>query len=131
MRGIFFCLLVSFTMHACFAQQQEDNVFLKVEIESGTDMKQWNAHLKNNSVLSASSQANIPAGNYKAIVQFIINKDGKLTGVKVKTDPGYGLGKKAAAIVESYKGKWVPANQCGRSVNSYKEQDIVFQSAGK
>lgn len=51
-------------------------------------------------------------------VQFVVEKDGSLTGIKVLRDPGYGLGKEAERVLKSVKTKWSPGIQNGKPVRA-------------
>jgi protein TonB len=44
----------------------------------------------------------------KVYVSFVIEKDGSMTDIHVKRDPGYGLGKEAIRVLKSLKTKWSP-----------------------
>ncbi len=44
----------------------------------------------------------------RVIVSFIVEKDGSMTDIQVKNDPGYGLGKEAIRVLKSLKTKWSP-----------------------
>jgi protein TonB len=116
------CILFLFT----YAQDDEEKIFTKVVIESGTNPKQWAEHVKKYTHLPDSVLQEIPDGIYKVRVQFVIDIHGNIGQIKAKNDPGYGFAQRAENIVTSYKGKWMPANQCGRNVKSYKEETIVF-----
>jgi len=117
-----FILLVSYLGYG----QEEEKIFQKVELEAHTDVKKWNEHITKNSMIPDSVSKNIPAGTYKVLVQFIVDKHGNIGQVKAKDNPGYGLGEKAENVLKSYKGEWKPASQCGRLVNTYKVQPVVF-----
>nr|WP_322625754.1 energy transducer TonB [uncultured Flavobacterium sp.] len=51
-------------------------------------------------------------------VQFVVEKDGSLTGIKILRDPGYGLGKEAERVLKSVKTKWSPGIQNGKPVRA-------------
>lgn len=51
-------------------------------------------------------------------VQFVVEKDGTLTAIKVLRDPGYGLGKEAERVLKSVKTKWSPGIQNGKPVRA-------------
>jgi len=104
----------------------EDKVFTKVSSEAHTNEKVWTNHINKYTQLPDSVLKQIPPGTYKVTVQFIIDVHGNLTQIKALNDPGYGLTKKVLNAVSSYKGGWKPANQCGRNVNAYRKQAIVF-----
>ena len=119
-------MLTFFVFSAANAQDEEKNVFTKVEIEAATNPKAWAEHVRTHTELPDSILKEIPQGTYNVNVQFIIDKHGNIGQVKAKNDPGYGLAKRAERIISNYKGKWQPATQCGRNVNAYKVQSIIF-----
>ena len=45
---------------------------------------------------------------FRVYVSFVIEKDGSMTDIQVKRDPGYGLGKEAIRVLKSLKTKWTP-----------------------
>ncbi len=106
--------------------QDDEKVFEKIEVNATTDQKKWNEHINRKSQLPDSASKAIPSGTYKVNVQFIVDKHGSIGQVEAKTDPGYGLAKRAVNIISTYKGTWQPANQCGRSVKAYRMQLITF-----
>ena len=124
-RIIFIHLLFLFPL-AVLQAQEENKVFEKVEINAHTDQKEWAAHISKRTQLSDSVVKAIPAGTYKVNVQFVVDVHGNLGQIKAKNDPGYGLAKMAINVISTYKGKWQPANQCGRNVKAYREEVIVF-----
>ena len=124
-RKLFSCmlLLIPFTF---LKAQDENKVFEKIEINAHTDQKAWAEHVSKKTQLPDSVLKDIPAGTYKVKVQFIVDVHGNMGQLKVLNDPGYGLAEKAINAVSSYKGEWKPANQCGRNVNAYRKEVIVF-----
>ena len=122
---IFIPLLFLFPLTVLQAQE-ENKVFEKVELEAHPDRKEWAAHISKKTQLPDSVVKDIPAGTYKVSVQFVVDVHGNLGQIKAKNDPGYGLAKMAMNIISAYKGKWQPANQCGRNVKAYREEVIVF-----
>ena len=116
-------LLIPFTF---LKAQDENKVFEKIEINAHTDQKAWAEHVSKKTQLPDSVLKDIPAGTYKVNVQFIIDVHGNIRQIKALNDPGYGLAKRAINAVSSYKGEWKPANQCGRNVNAYRKETIVF-----
>jgi len=120
---ISFLFLISFSI---LKAQDENKVFEKIEVNAYTSQKTWTEHIATKTQLPDSVLKNIPAGSYKVKVQFVVDIHGNIGQVKVKNDPGYGLAQRATSIISSYKGKWQPANQCGRNVKTYKEEAITF-----
>ena len=66
-----------------------------------------------------------PAGLYPVIVQFVVGKDGSVTGIKALTKNGYGTKEEVIRIIEK-PGKWTPAIVNGRPVNAYRKQPVTF-----
>ncbi|MEC4114384.1 energy transducer TonB [Myroides pelagicus] len=62
----------------------------------------------------------------QVIVQFIVEKDGSLTDIKVLRDPGYGAGREAVRVLNGMP-KWKPAQQNGRTVRSQFTLPITIQ----
>ena len=62
----------------------------------------------------------------RVIVQFIVERDGSLTDIKVVRDPGYGAGKEAVRVLKGMP-KWQPAVQNGRQVRSQFTLPITIQ----
>lgn len=61
------------------------------------------------------------------VVRFVVEKNGKVSGLEVLRDPGGGLGKEAKRVVESMP-KWERVGrQNGRSVRVYFTMPIKFQ----
>lgn len=62
------------------------------------------------------------------LVQFAVNKDGSIGEVEVihGNELGYGLPKEAVRVI-SIMPKWIPAQQGGNNIKSYKKLPIVFQ----
>jgi len=116
-------LLIPFTF---LKAQDENKIFEKIEINAHTNQRAWAEHISKKTQLPDSVLKDIPPGTYKINVQFIVDVHGNMGQIKALNDPGYGLTKRALNAVSSYKGEWKPANQCGRNVNAYRKQSIVF-----
>jgi protein TonB len=130
---ILICLNISFASAQVKKQASKEDitVFEKVEINAHTDGVAWQKHIKNELNKADTSLKNVPPGSYTVVVQFVVDVYGNLTNIKAAKDPGYGLGDKAVKIVQSYRGTWKPANQCGRNVKSYKKETMFFTIASE
>jgi len=126
MKGTIFISLLFLVPITVLKAQDENKIFAKVEQNANTDQKTWMDHISKKTQLPDSIIKDIPAGSYKVNIQFVVDVHGNIGQVKAKNDPGYGLAKIAVDVISTYKGKWQPANQCGRNVKSYKEQPITF-----
>ena len=66
-----------------------------------------------------------PEGSYTVVVQFIVDKEGKISDVKATTNHGHGMEEEAIKVIR--KGPdWIPAIQNGRQVKAYRKQPITF-----
>ena len=54
----------------------------------------------------------------KVYVSFVIEKDGSITDIMVRNDPGYGVGKEAIRVLKSLKTKWSPGILNGKAVRT-------------
>lgn len=69
--------------------------------------------------------ARIKEGTYTIVIRFLVDINGRVTDVKALTNHGYGLEEGAIEIIER-SGKWTPAIQDKKWVNSYRKQPITF-----
>ena len=60
-------------------------------------------------------------------VSFVIEKDGSMTDIQVKRDPGYGLGKEAVRVLKSLKTKWSPGMIGSKPVRTAYNLPITVQ----
>ncbi|MFM2369036.1 MAG: hypothetical protein RL619_1336 [Bacteroidota bacterium] len=63
----------------------------------------------------------------KVYVSFVIEKDGSMTDIQVKRDPGYGLGKEAIRVLKSLKTKWSPGMIGSKPVRTAYNLPISIQ----
>jgi len=60
-------------------------------------------------------------------VSFVIERDGSMTDIQVKRDPGYGLGKEAVRVLKSIKTKWAPGMIAGKPVRTAYNLPITVE----
>ena len=112
--------------------EDENKIFDKVEIEAkfpGGDAK-WRQYLERNCNAQVATDAGAPEGTYTTVVQFVVDKEGKISDVKAMTNHGYGMEQEAIRTIQ--KGpNWTPAVQNGRAVKAYRKQPITFQVTGE
>ena len=58
-------------------------------------------------------------------VRFIIDKEGKVTNVRIRKSVEFAFDEEAMRVISSAK-DWIPAVQRGRKVNAYREQPITI-----
>lgn len=64
----------------------------------------------------------------RAIVTFIVEADGTLTGIHAIKDPGMGLGQEAVRVINASP-KWTPGEQNGRKVRVQYTVPVIFTLA--
>ena len=64
----------------------------------------------------------------RVIVNFVVEKDGSLTDMKVVRDIGFGSGKEAIRVLNKCP-KWIPGEQNGKKVRVLYSLPITIQSA--
>jgi hypothetical protein len=67
------------------------------------------------------------SGSIRVYVSFVIERDGSMTDIQVKRDPGYGLGKEAVRVLKSLKTKWSPGMIAGKAVRTSYSLPITVQ----
>lgn len=63
----------------------------------------------------------------KIYVYFVIEKDGSMTDIQVRRDPGYGLGREAIRVLKSLKTKWTPGMIDSKPVRTAYNLPITVQ----
>ncbi|GGF09021.1 energy transducer TonB [Flavobacterium limi] len=64
----------------------------------------------------------------RVYVSFVIEKDGSMTDITIKSDPGYGLGKEAIRVLKSLKTKWTPGILDGKAVRTAYNLPITIKT---
>ena len=108
--------------------EPEPEIFTKVEVDAAYPggPSFWREFLIQNLNAKIPLDHKAPPGNYTTITQFIVDKDGNISGIKPLTKLGYGMEEEAIRIIK-LSGKWMPATQNGRVVRAYRKQPITFQ----
>lgn len=117
-----------------FKRKEEDyeKTFTKVEKEAKFPggMEAWKKYLERNLNANVAANEGASIGNYTVKVQFIVDKEGRVSNVQAIEVPAAcpGCGAEAVKVIE--KGpKWEPAIQNGRKVICQEIQFITFQVA--
>jgi len=63
----------------------------------------------------------------KVFVQFVVEKDGSLTDIKILKDVGFGTGKEAERVLRKCP-KWTPAEQNGKKVRCSYQLPISIET---
>jgi N-acetylmuramoyl-L-alanine amidase len=104
-----------------------EKIFEKAEVKPQFPggIEAWKRYLARNLDASIPSKKGAPTGTYAVIVQFIVHDDGSLSDIKTLTQHGYGMEEEVIRIIKRGP-KWVPAEQNGHKVTSYRRQPITF-----
>jgi protein TonB len=112
--------------------EDENKVFEKVEVEASFKggEREWRKYLERNLDPNVPVENGAAEGTYTVTVQFIVDKEGKISDVKALTSHGHGMEEEAIKVIK--KGPdWVPAIQNGRNVKAYRKQPITFVVAAE
>lgn len=64
----------------------------------------------------------------RVYVSFVIERDGTMTDIVVKNDPGFGMGKEAIRVLKSLKTKWTPGILDGKAVRTAYNLPITIKT---
>jgi protein TonB len=105
---------------------EEDNTIynsagIEVKPEFPGGMAKFYKFIENNYNVPSES----PGG--KVFIQFVVEKDGSLTDIKILRDIGHGTGKEAERVLRKSP-KWTPAEQNGKKVRCSYQLPITLQA---
>src|SRR5687768_5250217 len=95
------------------------------EAEFPGGLTAWKKFIERTLNANVPAKNKAPDGQYTVVMQFIVGKDGKLTGIKPRTHFGFGMEEEAERMLQRSP-KWTPARQHGRTVNAYRLQPLTF-----
>jgi GldM C-terminal domain/Gram-negative bacterial TonB protein C-terminal len=138
--NLFIVLFVQIISSACFSQvppspppvldsmKINGKIFDSVEIEASYpgETKAWLQYLERNCNGQVAIENGAPVGQYTTMIQFIVDKDGKLSEFTPLTKMGYGMEQEVIRVLK-LSGTWNPAIQNGKPVKAYRRQPITFQ----
>ena len=107
------------------SNSSQDVVFSKIETESEFEggLPGWARYLNKNLKYPERAINNNIRGT--VVIQFIVDKEGKVDALEIFRSVEYSIDKVALDIIRKSP-RWVPAVQNGWKVKSYKRQPIVF-----
>ncbi len=102
-------------------------LFTEVEVEAAFPGGQdgWRNYLMKSLDGSIPSKEGWKKGNYKIIIQFVVEKDGTVNRVKAMNYEGSKTAEHCINLIKNGP-KWTPALQNGQPVSSIKKQPITF-----
>ena len=104
-----------------------DKTFNKVMMEAsfpGGDSA-WNKFLQHNLKYPDDAISNEIQGT--VIVKFLVDTAGNISDIKAISGPTKGGLREESVRVITLSGKWIPAEQNGHKVQSYKKEPIQFK----
>ena len=132
MRMILFVFML-LTPAAVFCQTNDDSTFLenvvftKVEVEASFPggMAGWRSFLEKNLNPNVPVEHGAPIGIYNVMVQFIVDRNGSISDIKMLTNIGFGMEEEVLRILQ-ISPQWIPAMQNKRTVKAYRKQPVTF-----
>ncbi len=108
-------------------QDDEETIFTKVEIDASFPGGEaaWRKYLERKCNGQVASDHGAPPGKYRVVVQFIVDKTGRISQVKALTNFGFGMEQEAVKVIANGP-DWVPAQQNQNKVSAYRSQPITF-----
>lgn len=113
-------------------KEDPETIFIDVQIEASypDGNAAWGRFLERNLSADVPVSHEAPAGTYRVIIQFIVDKNGQVSNLKPLTSMGYGMEEEAMRVLRK-SGRWTPAQQNGLLVNAYRKQPITFVVNGE
>ncbi|HEX7902589.1 MAG TPA: energy transducer TonB [Chitinophagaceae bacterium] len=123
----FLLLLFSCVCVSGFSQIDSLAIFNKVETEAAFPggEKEWIKYLEKNLNANTPVDNGAPSGKFTVWIQFIVDREGKVSDIKALTHNGYGMEAEVIRIIKK-SGAWQPAIQNKRTVKAYRKQPVTF-----
>lgn len=108
-------------------EDDQVEIFDRVEIEASYPGGEtaWRRFLEQNLNAAVPANKKAPVGVYTVVVQFVVDKEGKISAIKPLTAYGYGMEEEVVRILRKAP-RWNPAIQDGRQVKAYRKQPVTF-----
>lgn len=122
-----YTLITLFTLTFAQAQEQADYSALQVKPQCLEGMEVFYAYINNNMHIPEFEKDM----NLRIAVNFVVEKDGTLSTVKIVKDPSYGLGEEAVRVIKECPLKWSPGVHNGKPVRAQFMLPIVIRVKGE
>ncbi|MGJ7031582.1 energy transducer TonB [Niabella hirudinis] len=106
-------------------KDEEPEVYSKVEKDASYP-DNWGQFLERNLRGEVPVEHGAKAGNYQVIAQFVVDRAGDVSDIKIIKDPGFGMGAEVKRVIRK-SGRWTPAMMKGKPVKAYRKQPVTFQ----
>lgn len=102
-------------------------IFSKTEVDATFPPEDggWQAFLMKNLNASVAVANGAKTGTYKVEVQFIVDRNGKISDIKPLTHHGHGMEDEVVRLMK-LSPDWIPVKQNGRNVTAYHKQPATF-----
>lgn len=100
-------------------EKRRSKTIARVDVEDPKGDTSLRSYLERNLNASTEIGKRAKKGKYTVVIHYVVSKDGSIADIICKEDPGYGMCKEAVRIMKKYK-FWVPAQQNGRTVSTYR-----------
>lgn len=85
----------------------------------------WLAFLSSNINSKVPIKKKAPAGRYSAVVQFVVEPDGRVSNVIPITNLGYGIEEELMRVIKKSP-KWIPAVKLNKTVKAWRRQPLTL-----
>lgn len=106
---------------------EEKSIFTKLDFEASYPGGPWAYARFLNSTFRYPDKAQKQEIQGTVVVQFLVDRNGNLSGVEVISGPASGGLREEAVRIIKASGKWLPGIQNGRIVASYKKHPMIFR----
>lgn len=108
-------------------EPEEEVIFHKVEKEASFPggLDKWKRFLERNLNGETPVENGSGEGMFSVVIQFIVDKEGNISDITPLTSHGFGMEEEAVKVIRRGP-KWIPAEQNGQKVKSYRKQVITF-----
>lgn len=102
-------------------------IFDVVEVEASFPGGEsaWRRFLEQNLNAAVPANNRAPAGTYTVVIQFVVDRDGKVSDIKALTHHGYGMEGEVIRLLRKAP-RWSPAVADGQKVRAYRKQPVTF-----
>ncbi len=101
------------------------NYIFHKEAEFDGGMEGWVSFLQKNLKSNTPNKNKAPIGRYKVMLNFLVDKNGKISMARAENDPGYGTKEEALRVINKSP-RWKPAILYNEPVKYRARQPITF-----
>lgn len=106
-------------------RQLDSSLCIEKEAHFPGEEKSWISFLGKNLDPEVPIRKGAREGTYTVMVQFVVDKEGRVTDIKPLTKFGFGMEEEVISLLKKSP-PWVPAFQFGRNVKAYRKQPVTF-----